>query len=78
MDGSHNLFDLESIDTCKSCLLGKMTKEPFSRQREREMVLLGIIHTDVCDPLNTPAKGGYQCFITFINDISKLCLSNET
>jgi hypothetical protein len=30
-------FDLESFDTCESCLLGKMTKAPFTGQSERAM-----------------------------------------
>jgi hypothetical protein len=28
-DGLLSSFDFESFDTCKSCLLGKMTKTPF-------------------------------------------------
>jgi hypothetical protein len=29
-DGLLNSFDFELFDTCKSCLLGKMTKAPFT------------------------------------------------
>ena len=28
--GVLNSFDFESYDTCESCLLGKMTKDPFT------------------------------------------------
>ena len=38
---------LESLDACKPCLMGKMTKTPFSRTMERATDLLDIIHTDV-------------------------------
>jgi hypothetical protein len=31
-DGLLNSFDFESFDTCESCLLGKMTKAPFTDQ----------------------------------------------
>ena len=40
-------LDYESSDTCEPCLMGKMTKTPFSRTMERATDLLDIIHTDV-------------------------------
>ncbi|VFQ61951.1 unnamed protein product, partial [Cuscuta campestris] len=49
-------FDLESYDTCESCLLGKMTKSPFTGHGERAGDLLALIHSDVCGPFNTTAR----------------------
>ena len=40
------LFDYESLGTCEPCLMGKMTKTPFSGTMERATDLLEIIHTD--------------------------------
>ena len=37
---------LESLDACEPCLMGKMTKTPFSGTMERATDLLEIIHTD--------------------------------
>ena len=37
----------ESFDACEPCLLGKMTKTPFSGTMERATDLLEIIHIDV-------------------------------
>uniref|UniRef100_M8C856 Protein neuralized n=1 Tax=Aegilops tauschii TaxID=37682 RepID=M8C856_AEGTA len=37
---------LESLDACEPCLIGKMTKTPFSRTMERATDLLKIIHID--------------------------------
>ena len=51
---------LESLGTCDPCLMGKMTKTPFSGTMERATDLLGIIHTDVCGPLSVDARGGYH------------------
>jgi len=45
-DGLLNSFDYESYETCESCLLGKMTKAPFTGHSERTSDLLGLIHTD--------------------------------
>ena len=47
-DGLLESLDYESFDTCEPCLLGKMTKTPFSGTMERATNLLEIIHNDVC------------------------------
>ena len=48
-----------------------MTKKPFVGQSTLANGLLDLIYTDVCGPLNTPAKGGYSYFITFNDDHSR-------
>ena len=48
-----------------------MTKVPFNRKGERASDLLGLIHRDVCGPINTQARGGLQYFITFTDDYSR-------
>jgi hypothetical protein len=70
-DGLLSSFDFESIDTCESCLLEKMTKAPFTGQSERASNLLGLVHTDVCGPISSIARGGFQYFITFTDDFSR-------
>ena len=70
-DGLLNPFVFEQMDVCESCLLGKMTKTLFSGKGERASDLLGLIHSDVCGPINTQAKGGFQYFITFTKDYSR-------
>ena len=64
-------YDYESLGTCESCLMGKMTKTPFSGYGERTSELLGLVHTDVYDPMTTEARGGYSYFITFTDDLSR-------
>ena len=51
--------------------MGKMTRSHFSGKGERASELLGLIHTDVCGPMSTKARGGYNYFITFTNDLSR-------
>ena len=70
-DGVLGSFDLESCETCEPCLYGKMTKGPFNKKGERASDLLGLIHTDVCGPLSTFARGGYSYFVTFTDDFSR-------
>ena len=70
-DGLLHSFDFESFETCESCLLGKMTKAPFTGQSERASELLGLVHTDVCGPMSSTARGGFGYFITFTDDFSR-------
>ena len=49
-DGLLESLDYESLDACEPCLMGKMTKTPFSGTMERATDLLEIVHTDVCGP----------------------------
>jgi hypothetical protein len=70
-DGLLTLFDIESYETCEACLLGKMTKAPFTGWPERALDLLELIHTDLCGPMSTIARGKFQYFITFTNDFSR-------
>jgi hypothetical protein len=70
-DGLLTSFDFESYETCEASLLGKMTKTPFIGFPERESDLLELMHTDVCRSMSTMARGGFQYFITFTNDLSR-------
>ena len=63
--------DCGSLSICEFCLLGKMTKSPFTEKSERVIELLGLVHTDVCGPMSTSARGEYFYFITFMNDLSR-------
>ena len=64
-DGFLESLGYESFDACEPCLLGKMTKTPFSGTMERASDLLEIIHTDVCGPMSIDARGKYRYFLTF-------------
>ncbi|KAL0413064.1 UNVERIFIED_CONTAM: hypothetical protein Sradi_1508100 [Sesamum radiatum] len=66
---SLEIDDLDHLPACESCLKGKMTKKPFVGQSTLASSLLDLIHSDVCGPLNTQARGGF--FITFTDDHSR-------
>ena len=70
-DGLLESLDYESFDACEPCLMGKMTKTPFSENVERASDLLEIIHTNVCGPMSIEARGGYRYFLTFTHDSSR-------
>ena len=70
-DGLLESLDYELVDACEPCLMGKMTKTPFSETMERATNLLEIIHTDVCGLMSVEARGGYRYFLTFTDDLSR-------
>ena len=70
-EGLLNISDSESLPTCESCLLGKMTNSPFTGKSKHATELLNLVHTDVCGPMTVSARGGYKYFITFTDDLSR-------
>ena len=63
--------DYESLPICRSWLLEKITKSSFIEKGERASELLGLVHSDVCGPMSSSARGGYFYFITFTDDLSR-------
>ena len=48
-----------------------MTIRPFKTKGYRAKEVLELVHSDLCGPLSTSARGGYEYFITFIDDYSR-------
>lgn len=70
-DGLLDSSVLEPFEVCESCLLGKMIKTPFAKSCERAFDLLGLMHSDVYDPMSMTARGNYEYFVTFTDDFSR-------
>ena len=70
-DGILQSFDFKSFDKCEACLMGKLTRTPFTGHVERATDLLEIIHSDVCGPMSVTAHDGYLYFVTFTDDLSR-------
>ncbi|KAA0041922.1 gag/pol protein [Cucumis melo var. makuwa] len=60
-----------SLPPCDSCLEGKMTKRSFTGKGLRTKTPLELVHSDLCGPMNVKAKGGYEYFISLIDDYSR-------
>jgi hypothetical protein len=69
-DGLLDSLDFDSFDTCEPCLLGKMTRTPFTRTVERASDLLGLIDMDACGPMSVATRNGYRYFVTFTDYLS--------
>lgn len=48
-----------------------MTKRPFTGKGLRANQPLELVHSDVCEPINVKERGGYEYFVTFIDDYSR-------
>ena len=59
------------LPTCESCLEGKMTKRSFLSKGHLANDLLKLMQSDVCGPFNVQVLGGYEYFVTFIDDCSR-------
>nr|GEY06682.1 hypothetical protein [Tanacetum cinerariifolium] len=69
-DGLFNSSDLRAFEKCVSCMSGKMARKPYTHQVERAKALLGLIHTNVCDPFKIMSRQGASYFVTFIDGFS--------
>ena len=57
-------LDFESLETCKSYHMGKMTESLGFSKMELERNLLEVIHFDVCNPMSAEACSGYRYVLT--------------
>ncbi|KAA0032043.1 gag/pol protein [Cucumis melo var. makuwa] len=66
-----NQLEDNSLPPCDSCLEGKTTKRSFTGKGLRAKTPLELVHSDLCGPMNVKARGGYEYFISFIDDYSR-------
>ena len=57
-------LDFESLETCKSYHMGKMTKSLVFSKMEQESNLLEVTHFDVCSPMSAEACSEYRYVLT--------------
>ena len=58
--------------TCEECVIGKKQMDTFPRGKvERAKVLLELIHSNLCGPVNPTSNGNKKYFISFIDDFSR-------
>ncbi|MBE2321140.1 DDE-type integrase/transposase/recombinase, partial [Solirubrobacter sp. CPCC 204708] len=70
-NGPLDSLEVEALPVCESCLEGKMTKRPFSAKGYRAKEQLELVHSDLCGPMTIQARGGFEYFMTFIDDYSR-------
>ena len=70
-----NLIPTINVNTekCKTCMLKKITKQPFPNVKKNS-VILDLIHNDICNFHSTPSIGNKKYVITFIDDYTRFCM----
>ena len=57
---------------CKGCVVGKHPEHKFNRGKaSRASCILGLIHSDISDPMPITSMNGSRYFLTFIDDFSR-------
>ena len=57
---------------CEGCIFGKKHRDTFPVEISyRACTPLEIVHFDICGPIQTSSIGGYNYFLTFIDDYSR-------
>ena len=69
-EGPLSSLTIQPLPVCTLCL-EKNDHKAFFGKSNRSKGVLELIHTDVCGPLNVRARGGFDYFITLIDDYSR-------
>ena len=56
---------------CKACIYGKQSREPFTTSSWQANKCLQLIHSDICEPLES-SLGGCKYLLLFINDFTRM------
>lgn len=64
-------FDINT-EKCITCMLTKVTKKPFPNVK-RNVSMLELVHSDLCDFQSTPLLGNKKYVLTFTDDCTRFC-----
>ena len=61
-------LDVTALLVSETCLEGKIIMRPFKAIGYKAKEVMDLVHTDICGPMSTSAGGGYEYFISFIDN----------
>lgn len=65
-------YDNTHYKSCETCVKGKQTRLPFPKKSEnRSKEILGLVHTDLCGPMQCASYGGCRYFLLFTDDFTR-------
>ena len=53
-------LDVTNLSVCEPCLEEKMTMRSFKAKGYKVKEVLDLVHIDLCGPMSTSARGGYE------------------
>ncbi|KAJ9566098.1 hypothetical protein OSB04_002064 [Centaurea solstitialis] len=69
-------FELNG-EKCKTCMLTKITRQPFAKNINRDTKVLELVHSDLCDFHSISSLGNKKYVVTFIDDATRYCYEVE-
>lgn len=63
--------DVQSIENCEICSMGKQCRQSFPRSTNETTKILELVHSDMVGPMETLSIGKARYILTFIDDFSK-------
>lgn len=70
-DKGLNIADCDCNDICESCIVEKISRNPFPKKATPIENTLDCIVSDICGPMPIPSIGGFRYFVTFTDVCSK-------
>ena len=64
-------FDLVKCSKCHVCVQSNKPRKPHKAAAARDLALLELIHSDLCEMNGELTKGGKRYFMTFIDDCTR-------
>jgi hypothetical protein len=64
-------FNFDQHGVCKGCALGKYAKRAFPSSDNKSKGNLDLIHSNACGPISTMSIGGFNYYVSFIDDRSR-------
>ena len=59
--------------SCEICMKDKQRRSPFvSEVAPRAKYALGVMHSDVCGPYPEPSLGANRCFMSFMDEFTRI------
>ena len=66
-------FTIVKGSMCHSCVQSKQPRKPHKAAKERHLVPLELIHSDLCEMNDVLTKGGKRYFMMLIDDATRFC-----
>ena len=67
------IIDCDCTDVCESCIIEKISRNPFPKKALPVENILDCIVSDICGPMPVTSVSGFRYFVTFTDVHSKFC-----
>ena len=65
------ILSFSNFEFCEHCLYGKQIKSAYKRQEKKGLEKLDLVHSVVCDPMQTWSLSRAEYYVAFGDDASR-------